>query len=268
MKQVSLSGMHYMRIELGITQQQLADMIGVSRSLVAMAERGTRSLPGSVLPQLKQLYGIANKVPYTPKSARRQRPSVARQRPPYNRIRFSTRTGRSGRVQIVTINNSLPILSAQDLQMTAKRMTLRSNYDSKIQPSGSEASRELLVTLEQNQATLRCRLEVMELDKTAARVKAIEVKAGLMVIKAILKAYRYNFKTYPPQRKKWRKAIAVTYVKKLELQQRLEKYNKPSIVKRKTLIEQLEQQLHDQQQLAQVIQQSLLKPEEPGMVIP
>jgi len=259
MEQKTPSGMVFMRIELGITQQQLADILGVSRSLLAMAERGHRRLPGTVLPCLQELRAIARKVPYTPKPSRRRRPSVASKRPAYNRILFTTRRYMQDKSHIVTLHNSLPILSATELADTAERITQAPYFDSNETVTSLTACRELLLTLQQKRETLQCRMEVLELDKAAARERGFGLKVDLSVVKARLKAYRQNFKAYPDMRKSLRKRIAVDYVKKLELMASLEKYNKPAILKRKQLIMELAGDLKGQQGLEHTIQKRLME---------
>jgi len=264
MQQKTPSGMVCMRIELGITQQQLADILGISRSLLAMAERGHRSLPSTVLPALQQLTGIARKVPYTPKPTRRRRPSVASKRPAYNRILFSTRRYMEGKSRIVTLHNSLPILSATELADAAERITQLPYFDSNGAGFSLIACRELLHTLQQKRETLQCRIEVLELDKAAARERGLGLKIDLTVIKAQLKAYRQYVKENPLSRKSMRKRIAVDYVKKLELMAQLEKYNKPAILKRKQLIMELAMEIKGQQGLEQMLRKRLLELEGQG----
>ena len=48
-----------MRVYLGITQQELADSLGVAREIVAHWERGTRQVKAYHLLQIAQQYGIS-----------------------------------------------------------------------------------------------------------------------------------------------------------------------------------------------------------------
>lgn len=249
------SGMALVRIELGITQQQLADTLGVSRALIGMAERGNRRLPQRALEYMDKLRQIAGRVPHAPTLPKRRRPSIATKRPLYNRIHFSSRNNKAGKMHIVTTRSLEPILSPTELRNAGESLRERFYNDGKSYPSAADACRELLLALDQKGAVLQCRLDLLELDSIAARGRALEIKANLVLVNARLKVYRRLYKEHPSLRKRFRRKIAANYLKKLSLQDQLEKCNKPAMVKRKQGIAELKFQLEDLRILAERVRQ-------------
>ncbi|RYY44409.1 MAG: XRE family transcriptional regulator, partial [Chitinophagaceae bacterium] len=86
MKRNAPSAFAFMRIELGLTQQQLADDCGISREAVAMAERGHRPMPQRAADYLRQMAALTKQMPLPAQVYRRKRASVASVRAPYNRV--------------------------------------------------------------------------------------------------------------------------------------------------------------------------------------
>ena len=62
----------FTRCRLGITQQQLANSLGISRSLLAMAETGKRKLPQSAMAYLQEMQVIAQQLPVPEPVTRRR----------------------------------------------------------------------------------------------------------------------------------------------------------------------------------------------------
>ena len=62
-----------LRKEQGLTQAQLADLLGVSQQLVALYERGEHRMPLDLLPEVARLLGVSVEevLGVTPQSARR-----------------------------------------------------------------------------------------------------------------------------------------------------------------------------------------------------
>lgn len=249
--------MALVRIDLGITQQQLADTLGISRAALSMAERGTRHYPQRGLAYLDGLREIAMRIPQAAAPPRRQRPSVASKRPLYNRIHFSSRNNKADKVHIATVRALEPVLSAGEIRAAGERLRDRLYNEGKRAATSQDGQRELLATLEQKTAITKCRLEVLELEKVAALGRATDIKANLTLITARLKAFRQIYKAYPDMRKRYRRKIAVLYVKKLRCQEQLEKFNKPAIQKRKLQIEALQLELENQLGLAEHIKKRM-----------
>jgi len=51
------------RVHIGLTQQQLANSLGISRSTLALAETGRRPMPVSAEPMLLEMRAIATAMP-------------------------------------------------------------------------------------------------------------------------------------------------------------------------------------------------------------
>ncbi len=47
------------RKEIGLTQTQLAEILGISQQMIAAYEAGTRKIPASMLPTLARLFAIS-----------------------------------------------------------------------------------------------------------------------------------------------------------------------------------------------------------------
>lgn len=258
----SPSGMAMVRIELGITQQQLADTLGISRSLVAMAERGLRSLPERGRQYLDKLLDIARRMPPNPATTGLRRRTKDRGRPAYNRVKFSTRRNKAGDMLSVTIRDIEPLLSAGELHLTGQNLKNRLLKEGKKHTSPADACRELLGALEHKGETLRTRIDYLEMDISAARIRREDLSASLFLIKAQLKADRKVAREHPSQRKKYRRKIALLYVKKLTLQQQLEKYNRPAMLKRREVITGLQCQLEEQRAIYERIGERLKQMEQ------
>jgi len=47
-----------LRLEMGLTQKQLAETLGISQQLMAAHESGSRKIPASMLPKLAKLFAV------------------------------------------------------------------------------------------------------------------------------------------------------------------------------------------------------------------
>lgn len=252
-----ISGMAMVRINLGITQQQLADTLGISRALVGMAERGTRRLPQRAMDYLHGLRRVAEQNPPTVTISRRQRPSVATRRPAYNRIPFSSRPKKMTDSHIATLNNFKSVLSKTELQLAGEKLRKYMLETGKKQPDALDACRQLLLMLEQKGAVAMCRVQMLELEKGAAPARVREIKEDLVVITARLKAYRQAYREHPGLRKGFRKKIAGLYLKKLNACGQLEKFNRAAMQRRKQQIAELKEFLDRQRKLTGQIEQRM-----------
>lgn len=252
-----ISGMAMVRVDLGITQQQLADTLGISRALVGMAERGTRRLPKRAMDYLHSLRRVAEQNPPTVVISRRKRPSVATRRPAYNRIPFSSRREKIAGSHIATLNNFKSVLSEAELRMVGENLKEYMLKTGKKQPEAADACRQLLLMLEQKEAFTLCRVKMLELEKEAAPAKAREIKESLVVITARLKAYRQAYREHPGLRKGFRKKIAGLYLKKLTASGQLEKFNRPAMQRKKQEIAELKEFLDRVRKLSGQIEQRI-----------
>jgi transcriptional regulator with XRE-family HTH domain len=249
----SPSALAFIRMDLGITQQELADTVGISRALVAMAERGTRRLPEKARDYLEKLRVIAVKYPPAARVSKKKRPSIASLRPLYNRVPFSTRSGKNANVHIATIAGSLSVLSANELLLTADRLKEKLYNEGRKVATALDACHQLLLSLEQKSQLTARRMEMLAVENAAAPERAMELKVRLILLKVRLKQSRQIYKAYPVLRKRYRARIAKLYVTKLYLEDKREKFNRPAVLKRKQLIADLQGELLSQQNIKERI---------------
>ncbi|RYZ44876.1 MAG: helix-turn-helix domain-containing protein [Sphingobacteriales bacterium] len=242
MKKRSHAGMAFLRVQLGITQQQLADEVGMSRSTISMGELGIRPMPARVTNYLLGVQELAQQNALPERASAPQRHSVATKRAPYNRIRFSNRGASGAKRQISTLNRYKSILNDVEIRMVGEQLKQRwINGGNSI---GSAAAREeLMIALQHKQTLLQGQLNMAEQDKATAPEQARQIRANISLLKAQLKVSRQLYKQQPAMRKKFRKRIASLYLKKLKAQEQLEKYNKSATKKIKQRIEELTAQL-------------------------
>lgn len=258
MQKNRISGMAMIRIDLGITQQQLADSLGISRALVSMGERGERRLPQAAVDYLQGLLQVARHNQPSTRVSGRKRPSVATLRPAYNRIPFSARKEKTAGSHIDTLNSFQSILSKEELRIAGEKLKEDMLKAGKQQPGAADACRQILLALRQKKAVTSQHLELLNFQKAAAPARAKEIKEGLVVITARLKAFRQAYKEHPALRSRFRKKIARLYLKKLNSREQLEKFNRPAIQRLKQQIAELKEQLDNAQKLAGQVEQRLI----------
>ncbi|RYY52254.1 MAG: XRE family transcriptional regulator, partial [Chitinophagaceae bacterium] len=229
MKTSTTQALTMIRVDLGISQQQLADSLGLPRSRISMAELGIRPLPQIARDYLHDLLQIARRLPKPASISRKRRPSVATQRPAYNRIAFSRRKAAPGKGHIDTSMPYQSVFSKEESRETAQRLKDRFSYDRSYCPTSADACHELLISLEQKRAVIQCQLDVLELDKAAAPQRAVAVKAKLIERKIKLKSYRQLCRENPALRKRYRSKIARLYLQKIQAEEEMEKFNRPAM---------------------------------------
>ena len=222
------------RVLLGITQQQLANSLGVSRSLVAMAETNKRALPSAALPLLKGMNQIAATIP-EPVNTRR---TAYR----YNRVRHSTRTEslRGARVAASTLATKWqPAMTSYN-----KPLQEQNNYSIGLLKTKGDCE-QLLNSLLIQKAGRHHELQFLQLERETAAAKGTELSAQLLVVNALLEAGQRLVSTYPqsPAIKKWELRNAKYHYKKLLLEHKMENFTEASLLQRELRINITEKRL-------------------------
>jgi transcriptional regulator with XRE-family HTH domain len=219
----------YLRVQLGLTQQQLADSLGISRSLVAMAETNRRSLPRKAMPLVLGMHRLAAKMPL------RREINVKRGRAGtrvYNRVHRSSRLTSLRKAPIVLPNT-----------VTEQRQHGPIKYAT-VQLGTRPFNVHLLNCLEDCEALLDNML--MQKERTAFQLQYLQMEAGLAEEKgreltgrltllcALLRVGQQNVLKYPesPNRKKWEIKNAKLYYQKLLLEQQMEAFNAAAALQR------------------------------------
>lgn len=239
----SLTGLAMIRIDLGITQQQLAETLGISRSAIAMGERGSRRMPERVQEYLHKLLPIAQQLPLPLPPSRRKRKSIAHLRPAYNRIGFSTRKTNTPVEHISTLFHLKSVLSREEVKETGERLRDRLLLEGNNHPQPADANKELLRTLAHKKELIQCEIGVKELDLAAARTRASELYCLLKIARGNLKLYRAFSRRSAESKKKYRAKVARLFLRKIQLEDQLAKFNRKAIGRRKEMIEALRGQL-------------------------
>jgi transcriptional regulator with XRE-family HTH domain len=158
------------RVRLGITQQQLANSLGISRSQLAMAETGKRKLSQSALAYLEKMQAIAKQLPI-PEPVTRRRVT--------------------GFVPLKEYNRIAPKVTRNPHQAVA---ITPCKYSIEDVPG--------LVAYQQQQ---RCRLQYLQLEKKNAAISSILFAAQLKGFDMRISCRQEFIEKYPthPLNRKW-----------------------------------------------------------------
>jgi DNA-binding XRE family transcriptional regulator len=226
------------RVLLGITQQQLANSLGVSRSLVAMAETNRRALPATALPLLKGMKQIAATIPepvYTRGSSR-----TAHR---YNRVRHSARTNRFREVMVGTGNSTT---KWQQPSMAAYNQPEPPHYNySTALLKDRHNCQELLNNLLIQKAFGQQQLQYLCLERETAGTRSLELAGKLERVNALWQAGQQLVSQYPqsPAMKKWLLRNAEYHYKKLLLEHKMENFTAVALLQRELRINIMEKRL-------------------------
>jgi transcriptional regulator with XRE-family HTH domain len=230
----------YARARLGITQQQLANSLGISRSQLAMAETGKRILSESAMAYLEEMHAIAKQLPI-PELVTRRRVAGFAALKVYNRI--APKTVRLMRVPAHKIarqrsaNNSP--LTATPINYTMLQHVNLSHYKAgAIQHTpGITNARELKAEQQQ----LRCRLQYLQLEQKNATRLSFLFTAYLKGFDIRIACREELLLQYPNYRSrdKWMGEKLFLAWKRSELKQQLLRYDDETMEKRDRLIARL-----------------------------
>ena len=229
----SLAETAYMRMHLGLTQQQLANSLGMSRSALAMAEAGLRPMPEFALPFLKEMATIVKKMPA----------------PAITTIKRNLRVVKSARWHTLSRQ---PSVTGQSSTASSYRQAL-SNYTAGSTKVHSFSTNLLQSNVECQQLTSRFavqqerihyQLEYLQLEATQAINRGKEIKLQLGYVNTMIQCNLQIMDQLPARKRKLEHRNAKLYCKKLQLEDRLGHFDQVAMVSREytinTMVRELE----------------------------
>lgn len=212
----------FARFKLGLTQQELADTLGVSRSLIAMVETGKRKWP----PAAHTIYlALCNKAaainpgeaieikkgrkPATAQTIQ-QTPSVVTN---YRRYRWKRRRSMTGR--------------SKNRARLAKAMRYPPPPPVSVDQLSPADKQKFMDMLERKKKGLGCRHAVLEFKKQMIREREQHLSFQLKYVTTMLELSNKLLHTLPPGKVRDRQELnaAVFTVKQIRLKQQLKKYD-------------------------------------------
>jgi transcriptional regulator with XRE-family HTH domain len=230
----------YARARLGITQQQLANSLGISRSQLAMAETGKRKLSGSAMDYLEKMHAIAKQLPM-PELVTRRRVAGFAALKVYNRI--APKTVRRLPVPAHKIvrqhsANNHPLTATPTNYTMLQHVNLTHYKAGAIQAKPGIANEP---GLKAQQQQLRCRLQYLQLEqKNAARLSFLFTAylKGFDIRIACREELLLQYPKYR-SRNKWIGQKLFLAWKRSELKQKLLRYDDAAMEERDRVIERL-----------------------------
>jgi transcriptional regulator with XRE-family HTH domain len=223
------------RVLLGLTQQELAESLCISRSLLSMVEIGKRSLPPLSQATLMKMDKTADKIPMEERDDVQHRAARSLStRKVYNRVNRSVRRNLSFKAALAR-----EAAAGEDV-FTAPGVAADINavsYDGGLALPGLD-SREACIALSNMQMiqkeTLEHQLQHMLLEREAALVKGRELGILLTLTVSMIDIRDEAIARLPPGRQQKNGIIkkAKLFYKKLLLERQLEGYDSSSILLR------------------------------------
>jgi len=233
-----------MRLLLGLTQQELANSAGISRSALALAETGRRPMPAVVQPLLRQMMVIAATMPDAGTSRRVKRPGKQPRRT-NNRVCNSTRLYTVTKKRIVTAQPSTSTSCTRKAMTTyTSRSTPISNFSTHLLQSASDC-RQLLDSSAIKKARLQGWLAYRQLEARAAVTRGQELSVQLTLVNTMLQVNQALIEKYPyaASKRKLEHRNAKLHCKRLVLEDRLEHFDAAAMLLREYNINVLVKQL-------------------------
>ena len=242
----------YIRLQLGLTQQQLADNLGISRSALAMAETGRRAFPAFALPILQKMVPIANKMPAPENNGNRKRTLV---KDGNNRVNESSRLHSCCKKPFVTGQSSIAGSCSATARTKYTALATPVSFSTHLLQSHADCQ-NLVNRLFIKKDRLQGQLAYMQLEAATAVNRGKELAAELFVVNSIIPANLDIIAAFPlyPGKRKLEHRNAKLQCKKLQLEDRLAHFDAAAMVLREYTINVMIKQLEMLQQLIDAIQ--------------
>jgi transcriptional regulator with XRE-family HTH domain len=231
----------YARARLGITQQQLANSLGISRSQLAMAETGKRKLSGSAMDYLEKMHAIAKELPI-PELVTRRRIAGFVPLKEYNRV-----TAKAIRLLPVSANNRVRQYSIVNspsttapINYTMQQHIMLTFYKADaMQQAAPSVAEETGLKVQQQQ--LRCRLQYMQLEQKNAAELSMIFTAQLKCFDIRIALREASILQYPKPRlqRKWLGEKLFLAWKRSLLEKKSMQYDAEAMEERDAVIERL-----------------------------
>jgi DNA-binding XRE family transcriptional regulator len=244
---VHLSTSAYVRVHIGLTQQQLANSLGISRSTLALAETGRRPMPASAEPMLQDMLAIAKAMPA---------PSGV-----------DKREGRNNRVSSQAALHTVgkkPFVTAQALSSTLSKQGVMTRYPSRIKEGpafsmhllGNTDCQDLLHECSIKQGRGQSQLAYLQLEARTAVTRGQELQAQLEYVTTMLQVNRDLIERFPfaTGKRKLEHRNAKLHCRRLVLEDRLEHFDAPAMLLREYNINVMVQQLALLEQLITAVE--------------
>jgi len=246
-----------MRVQLGLSQQQLANSLGISRSALALAETGRRPIPEAVQLLLRQMMEVAATMPATGAgNKRRCKKTGALPGRSNNRVRNAARLYTVTKKPFVTAQRSVPgCCKPPAMTRYASVSTSVSNFSTHLLQSPFDC-RELLNTSAIKQSRMQGWLAYLELEARAAVIRGKELTAELLYVNTLLQLNQEQIEKYPlsPAKRKLEHRNAKLHCRRLILEDRLEHFDATAMVLREYNINVLVKQLELLEQLTSAVE--------------
>jgi hypothetical protein len=232
-----------LRLHLGLTQQQLADSLGMSRSALAMAETGRRPMPEFAEPLLRQMMTVAIKMPI---------PQFNNWR--HNRVHPSARLHTHTKKSFVTRQSSIAAsYTAPALTRYGSGNSSRPSFSVQLLESQAHCQ-QLIDSLSVKKERLRYQLQYLHLEATIAVKRGKEISAQLTYVNTMIQSNLVIMEQFPTHKRKLEHRNAKLYCKKLLLEDRLEHFDAASMILREYTINVMVKQLEVLQHLIDSIE--------------
>ncbi len=233
------SSLTMLRGKFGFTQQQFADTLGVSRSLIAMLETGNRSLPAHARDTYHELISKANEIPFSESML------IKRGRKPLHaaKLQFQSSTVTNFRTTRVSWKKKLALARMPvDLKSPDHALQLRQNCN---QLKTIAEYRELLERMTTHRNDAAYYLEGAKIQLNASIKLGKEVEARLTGATVMLEAGNSIMQRLPEGeiRDKQEIANAKNHWLQLKLRHRFKKYSPMAILQMQLRINRLEREL-------------------------
>jgi hypothetical protein len=231
-----LSGIVCMRLKLGLTQQQLAISLGISRPALALAETGRRAIPERSQLLLRDMMLIAASMPHPADSGKERRIKKSGEPP----RRTHNRVSNGSRLYTVTKKRFVTAQSSTSIICTRPAMTRHASGNASVRNFSTHLlqspfdCRQLLDGSAIKKARLQGWLAYRQLEARAAVIRGQELTAELTYVNTMLQVNQEIIENYPhaAAKRKLEHRNAKLHCKRLVLEDRLEHFDAAAMVLR------------------------------------
>ena len=254
---LDLSAMALMRVRLGLTQQQLANSLGFSRSALAMAETGRRPMPAFALPILKEMMAIAKKMPAPQAGYSNRRNRISK--------RSNNRVEEAARLHTLI---KKPFVTAQRLVTTSYALPALTQYRSGSSQGpaysthllqSDAACKQLIGRCTVKKERKRYQVAYLQLETRIAVNRDKEIKAQLAYVNTMIQSNLEIMHQFPAGKRKLEHRNARLYCKKLQLEDLLAHFDAGAMVLREHTINVMVKQLKVLQRLIDSVENKKLE---------